>query len=181
MLQQGTDTSPIQSPWEGAARMAQALMGGLAIKQQGDDQRAADAQVISAITGQPYTPPEKSAGFLSSIFGGNKTADPGATGSFMPKTDSSGNVALPSTGKEWDTIAPRLVSDLSRDFQLSPEQAAGVVGQLGQESAGFGTMQEVNPLVPGSRGGYGYAQWTGPRRKGLRSLDGRKQARSVDL
>ncbi|WP_246780848.1 hypothetical protein [Rhizobium ruizarguesonis] len=97
MLQQGTDTSSIQSPWEGAARMAQALMGGLAIKQQGDDQRAADAQVISAITGQPYTPPEQPKGFLSSIFGGNKAAEPGVTGSSMPKVDSAGNVAAPTT------------------------------------------------------------------------------------
>ncbi|NDK54039.1 phage tail tip lysozyme [Rhizobium laguerreae] len=165
MLQQGTDTSPIQSPWEGAARMAQALMGGLAIKNQANQQQAADAQVIAAITGQPYTPPEKPAGFLSSIFGGNKPATPGATGSSMPQTDSSGNVALPSTGKEWETIGPRLVGDLSKDFRLTPEQAVGVVGPLGQESVGFGKLQEVNPVVPGSRGGYGYAQWTGPRRK----------------
>ncbi|MBY5357272.1 lytic murein transglycosylase [Rhizobium leguminosarum] len=97
MLQQGTDTSPIQSPWEGAARMAQALMGGLAVRKQGELQSAADAQAISAITGQPYTPPEKPAGFLSSIFGGNKAADPGATGSSMPKVDASGNVAATPT------------------------------------------------------------------------------------
>ncbi|NYT33925.1 phage tail tip lysozyme [Rhizobium sp. WYCCWR 11128] len=165
MLQQGTDTSPIQSPWEGAARMAQALMGGLAVKNQANQQKAADAQVIAAITGQPYTPPEQPKGFLSSIFGGGNKSNPGATGSSMPKTDSGGNVALPSTGKEWETIGPRLVGDLSKDFQLSPEQAVGVVGPLGQESAGFGTLQEVNPLIPGSRGGFGYAQWTGPRRK----------------
>lgn len=98
MLQQGTDTSPIQSPWEGAARMAQALMGGLAIRKQGEQQSAADAQAISAITGQPYTPPEKPAGFLSSIFGGgNNAATPGATGSAMPKVDASGNVAATPT------------------------------------------------------------------------------------
>ncbi|MGR8923868.1 hypothetical protein ACU8MB_08975 [Rhizobium leguminosarum] len=99
MLQQGTNTGPIQSPWEGAARMAQALMGGLAIRKQGELQSAADAQYMSAITGQPYTPPEKPAGFLSSIFGGgNKPTNPGATGSSMPKVDASGNVAMPSTG-----------------------------------------------------------------------------------
>ncbi|NNH46238.1 lytic murein transglycosylase [Rhizobium laguerreae] len=97
MLQQGTDTSPIQSPWEGAARMAQALMGGLAVRKQGELQSAADAQAISAITGQPYTPPEKPAGFLSSIFGGNKATDPGATGSSMPRVDASGNVAATPT------------------------------------------------------------------------------------
>ncbi|MBY2932519.1 lytic murein transglycosylase [Rhizobium leguminosarum] len=149
--------------------MAQALMGGLAIRKQGEAEQAGMAEGMAALTGQPYTPPEKPAGFLSSIFGGSKAANPGATGSSMPQTDSSGNVALPSTGKEWETIGPRLVGDLSKDFQLSPEQAVGIVGPLGQESVGFGKLQEINPLVPGSRGGYGYAQWTGPRRKAFES------------
>lgn len=92
MLQQGTDTSPIQSPWEGAARMAQALMGGLAIRNQANQQQAADAQVIAAITGQPYTPPEQPKGFLSSLFGGDKPTNPGASGSTMPKVDAAGNI-----------------------------------------------------------------------------------------
>ncbi|MGO8180364.1 lytic murein transglycosylase [Rhizobium leguminosarum] len=97
MLQKGTDTSPIQSPWEGAARMAQALMGGLAIKQQGEAEQAGLAEGMAALTGQPYTPPEKPAGFLSSIFGGNKAANPGATGSSMPNVDASGNIAATPT------------------------------------------------------------------------------------
>ncbi|WP_259669059.1 MULTISPECIES: hypothetical protein [unclassified Rhizobium] len=93
MLQQGTDTSPIQSPWEGAARMAQALMGGLAVRNQANQQQAADAQVIAAITGQPYTPPEQPKSFLSSLFGGgDKPSNPGATGSSMPKVDAAGNI-----------------------------------------------------------------------------------------
>ncbi|MBB4297231.1 hypothetical protein GGI55_001758 [Rhizobium leguminosarum] len=92
MLQQGTDTSPIQSPWEGAARMAQALMGGLAVRKQGELEQAALAQYMPAITGQPYTPPEQPKGFLSSLFGGDKATNPGATGSAMPKVDSAGNI-----------------------------------------------------------------------------------------
>jgi hypothetical protein len=108
---------------------------------------------------------ESAASDFAPLLGGFGSPTPGATGSAMPKVDASGNVALPSTGKEWETIGPRLTSDLSKDFQLSPEQAAGIVGQLGQESAGFGSLQEKNPVVPGSRGGFGYAQWTGPRRK----------------
>ncbi|MDV4156941.1 lysozyme family protein [Rhizobium brockwellii] len=99
MLQQGTNTGPIQSPWEGAARMAQALMGGLAIRKQGEAEQAGMAEGMAALTGQPYTPPEKPAGFLSSIFGGNKDANPGATGSSMPKVDASGNIPVtPSSG-----------------------------------------------------------------------------------
>lgn len=59
----------------------------------------------------------------------------------------------------------RLMMDLQRDLGLSPEQAAGVVGNLAHETGGFRHMQEIAPIVEGSRGGYGYAQWTGPRRR----------------
>lgn len=62
-------------------------------------------------------------------------------------------------------ISNRLVRDLVRDFDLPEEAAIGVVGNLAYESGGFNTLQEKKPVVPGSRGGYGYAQWTGPRRK----------------
>lgn len=34
MLEQGLETGPVQSPWQGAARLVQALMGGLAIRRQ---------------------------------------------------------------------------------------------------------------------------------------------------
>ena len=57
------------------------------------------------------------------------------------------------------------MSDLMRDYKLSPEQAAGFVGNLSHESGDFKSLQEISPTVKGSRGGYGYAQWTGPRRR----------------
>lgn len=66
-------------------------------------------------------------------------------------------------------IASSLMSDLQRDLGLTKEQAAGVVGNLMHESGGFGSLQEISPLVPGSKGGYGYAQWTGPRRDAFES------------
>lgn len=62
-------------------------------------------------------------------------------------------------------IARQLLSDLKRDFGLTNEQAAGVVGNLMHESGGFNSLQEINPTVPGSAGGFGFAQWTGDRRK----------------
>ncbi len=55
-----------------------------------------------------------------------------------------------------------LVNRLAADFDLTLEQAAGIVGNLGFESNRFKTMQEVAPA--GGRGGWGWAQWTGPRR-----------------
>ncbi|MEM9579052.1 MAG: phage tail tip lysozyme [Pseudomonadota bacterium] len=62
-------------------------------------------------------------------------------------------------------IADRLMADLQEQLELEPHQVAGIVGNLAHETAGFRTLQEIAPLVPGSRGGFGYAQWTGPRRR----------------
>lgn len=62
--------------------------------------------------------------------------------------------------------APRIMASLLADFtMLDIEDAAAIVGNLGHESGGFKSLQELKPVVPGSRGGYGYAQWTGPRRR----------------
>lgn len=109
--------------------------------------------------------------FFDRITGGGASSSGGAGSSAagLPMPGAAAEIAATapggSSGGDFSSVAPRLIGDLSKDFGLSPEQAAGVVGQLGHESAGFGTMQEVKPMIPGSRGGYGYAQWTGPRRK----------------
>src|SRR5688572_31564347 len=54
---------------------------------------------------------------------------------------------------------------LKHDFQINDTQACGIWGNLGTETGGFTALQEKNPVVKGSRGGYGWMQWTGPRRK----------------
>jgi len=61
--------------------------------------------------------------------------------------------------------APGIMQDLMDDFGLTLDQAAGVLGNIGHECAGFRTMQEIKPIVPGSKGGWGWCQWTGPRRR----------------
>jgi hypothetical protein len=58
--------------------------------------------------------------------------------------------------------APTVMSDLMEDFALDEIQAAGILGNLGQECGGFTQMQEQRPIA--GRGGYGWFQWTGPRR-----------------
>lgn len=65
----------------------------------------------------------------------------------------------------WEKLAPQVIQRLSSDLKLTPQQAAGIVGQLGHESAGLQAINERQPVVPGSRGGFGWAQWTGPRRQ----------------
>lgn len=59
----------------------------------------------------------------------------------------------------------KLVSDLMKDFDLTKTQAAALVGNLAWESDNYRGMQEYEPAVKGSRGGYGFAQWTGARRR----------------
>lgn len=61
--------------------------------------------------------------------------------------------------------APKIVADLMRDFSLDVISAAAIVGNGGHESGGFAKLQEIKPTVKGSRGGYGYFQWTGARRR----------------
>jgi hypothetical protein len=61
--------------------------------------------------------------------------------------------------------APLIMRRLMRAFALDKIDAAAIMGNLGHESNGLSTLQEVRPTVAGSRGGYGWAQWTGPRRK----------------
>jgi hypothetical protein len=62
------------------------------------------------------------------------------------------------------TVPERLIGDLQSDLDLNELQAAGLVGNLARETGNFRYLQELNPLIRGSRGGLGYAQWTGPRR-----------------
>lgn len=61
--------------------------------------------------------------------------------------------------------APWAMDKLIADFDFSIEDAAAVIGNAGHESLGFKLLQEQKPTVKGSRGGYGWFQWTGPRRR----------------
>ncbi|MCA0424957.1 MAG: phage tail-type lysozyme domain-containing protein [Proteobacteria bacterium] len=67
--------------------------------------------------------------------------------------------------KQFNRLAPLIMRALVRELAVHKYAAAAVVGNLAHETAGFTLMQEVKPVVAGSRGGYGWAQWTGPRRK----------------
>ena len=61
----------------------------------------------------------------------------------------------------FDQKAVSIMRRLMVDFDLTPEQAAGIVGNLAHES-GLKAVQEIHPTR--GRGGFGWAQWTGPRR-----------------
>ncbi len=68
-------------------------------------------------------------------------------------------------GGDFGRRSSAVMNQLMADFSLTREQAAGIVGNLGHESSGMRALNEAKPLIPGSRGGFGWAQWTGPRRR----------------
>lgn len=60
--------------------------------------------------------------------------------------------------------------------------AIGIAGNMAVESAGFQTdVNEFAPVVPGSRGGYGLNQWTGPRRRQYEAFAADRGAPTSDL
>ena len=70
------------------------------------------------------------------------------------------------TPKEnFTSVVPKYMSLFIKDFNASDKDAAAVFGNAGYESNGFTNLQEIKPVVKGSKGGYGWFQWTGPRRR----------------
>jgi len=70
-----------------------------------------------------------------------------------------------SAESNFRSIAPTIMAQLLRDFPITPLDAAAIVGNAGHESLGFTALQEFKPVVKGSKGGWGWMQWTGPRRR----------------
>lgn len=155
LQQEATSTAPVQHWSQGAARLVNALANNVEERRLNDTEKAGNKRVAEFLAGQlgagasPAVAPAAAGGVAS---------PPAAA----PAPSPAGAGA--SVSRETGQVGSRLAADLQRDFGLSPEQSAGVVGNLAHESGNFRTLQEIRPTVPGSRGGYGYAQWTGPRR-----------------
>jgi len=74
-----------------------------------------------------------------------------------PSPLNEGPIAPFNPSSTFSQKAPQVIDRLTKDFGLTKEQAAGIVGNLGHESGGFKQLQEINPLG-GGKGGYGCAQ-----------------------
>ena len=72
---------------------------------------------------------------------------------------------MTSAVEHFRATAPKWMGLLRADFTLSELDAAAVFGNFGHEANGLTTLQEKRPVVKGSQGGYGWPQWTGPRRR----------------
>jgi hypothetical protein len=146
MLQRGT-TGVASNIGEGLAQFGQALAGRIGVS------RADSAMVSRRNT---------ALGLVNKVFGGGFGG-----GTSAAPVAGKAPTAKPTAVKAppVDGIEGRIAGDLVSQLGLSPAAAAGVVGNLSHETGGFKHMQELKPVVPGSRGGFGWAQWTGPRRK----------------
>lgn len=71
--------------------------------------------------------------------------------------------------------AVKFIPVLMKDFSFSDEDAAAVFGNAGAETEGFKYFQEISPVVPGSAGGFGWFQWTGPRRRAFEAYCARNK------
>jgi hypothetical protein len=66
----------------------------------------------------------------------------------------------------FNTIVPKFQAYLAKAFPvLDDDDIDAIIGNAAWECGRFEKLQELKPVVKGSRGGYGYMQWTGPRRR----------------
>lgn len=160
--------------------LAVAAVGGMAwaLKRYVDIRERETNVVPASLRSDPQT--ENIIGSALKLFGALSKADGAGANSALSSIIPAANARIGAG--EPSNIGAQLMHDLMRDFGLQKHQAAGVVGNLSHESGGFKSLQEIKPLIPGSRGGFGYAQWTGPRRRqfeawvAARGLDPRSYA-----
>lgn len=140
MLQQGMDTSPIASPWQGAARLAQALAGGWAIHNADSEEKVADKKRSDALAQAMAEPdPQKRIGLLAAY-------DPDV-GSRMAGQLAIEQYKQNAQRGQFDTTLARY------DMPGGQPQATGMPAQLptGAPPAGGFNNNAGNIRVTGSR------------------------------
>lgn len=105
------------------------------------------------------------------------TGQPPPAPAALPSAGTASATPLDNeTGKTSEDVfrhkAPQLIERVMDDFDLADFQAAGVIGNIGHECAGFLHLQEIRPAGAPGRGGYGWCQWTGSRRVDFESFCG---------
>lgn len=106
---------------------------------------------------------------LAALGGGGASAAP------APSAATTGAAPSPSGGNA-DAIRQGLIQR-----GLAPHVADGFIRNFQDESRLDPTINEHSPLVPGSRGGFGLAQWTGPRRRALEQYASSKGVAPGDM
>lgn len=146
------DTSPVGHWTQGATRVVDALGGVLRERRTDKAEEAGMAGADAFVQNDPV---------LSGLINGG--------GSGMP-------IEAPApVGAGADEIRAGLIA------RGLPEHVAdGFVMNFQDESGLNPGINETNPTVPGSRGGFGLAQWTGPRRRQLEEFAASRGANVAD-
>lgn len=147
LIGRATDTSPDAGGW------ASVLTKGLLGYQSGAGRREAD----NAIKANADASQSSIAAMLGGLTGGAGFNAPVASGASPTSAVATGTpVAVPS--------APEIRQGLI-DRGLQPHIADAFILNFQDESGLNPGINEQNPTVPGSRGGFGLYQLTGPRRR----------------
>ena len=138
------DTSPVAHWSAGVSRLVDALGGVLDERRANTAEQAGSAEadsIMRALMGQSYAP-----------------SYPASYGDPAPTV---GSPPVP-TGDMASYVRDGLIQ------RGLPEHVADAFVLNGEDESGLNpTINEISPTVPGSRGGYGLMQWTGPRRDAL--------------
>ena len=170
--------SPVSSPAGNAGAPA-----AQAPPQPDDAPPAADAGAAPPVGGGDSAPPAGQAPAASDAApaapasGPASASGPAATdGGGAPVGDLSKSAQTTAlTGDQSAQVASQWKQNLQKDFGLTNDQAAGIVGNLWHESGGMnsgitqgGAIGEPNGNMADDNGnGYGIAQWGGTRKQGL--------------
>ena len=115
MLQNGTDTSPIRSPWQGAARLSQALFGTLALNRQQNQENLARQQGAGI-----------QQGIYGALGGGNFYNAPGAGASApAPQVSPAPPVPSPALSSGGDAVRSALDAGSALEQPSLPGYGAG--------------------------------------------------------
>lgn len=163
----GSDTSPVGSFAGGLARLVDAF-GGYKGNMRADAQAASGRQsaqdVVSALLGG-----QMGMGGGASLAPSTPAPASPVAGAFAGAADASGQMPLPSAPQQSGGIAGYIREGLMKRG-LPQHVADGFVMNFQDESGLNPGINEQNPTVEGSSGGFGLAQWTGPRRRQLEAF-----------
>lgn len=120
----------------------------------------------------------ESSSVIQALLGGGAAA-PAAAPVVAPAGATPAPAAAPASLPTGDTAATIRAGLIQRGL---PEHVAdGFLMNFKDESSLNPNLNEAAPIVPGSRGGYGLAQWTGPRRVGLERFAAEKGVPVSDI
>jgi len=158
---QGVDVSPIASPLQGIARVVDAL---------GD--RYQESQLNDAAAGNTKVNQD----ILASLLGSTTAPSSGAASAL---TSSKPSAILPASVPQ--TASAASIRQGLIDRGLPEHVADGFLVNFQDESGLNPGINEAKPLVPGSRGGFGLYQLTGPRRTAYESFAAQKGVDPSDV